>query len=336
MNTVRTAVAAVLLLIVGIGGYVYIAQPQWPGRSRQNEKILTIGVVTNPPSLDPAWDGFREGMQRRGFEEGKNIRYEIRPVANDVPSTRKIVAELLGRHPAMLYVMGVIAGRAVREETASSAQDVPVVFGVISNPIGVGLVADMKSSGNNLTGITPVSEIIISKRLEIFLDMLPGIKRIVFAWNDPQTSGIENLRNAARTLSVELLEKRVASPDELMNFLQSVPFRSGDAIFRSSDGVGGLSVKRIIALAAEKKVPLAGTNFYDVELGGLMSYGANYRKIGEQASRLAESILKGARPSDLPIELPEQFELAINAATATELGITIPPEILIRADRIVP
>ena len=301
---------------------------------RAPEKVFHVGVVRNPPSLDPAWEGFQEGMKLRGYQEGKNIRYSVEAATTPAETTQK-VKQMIRQNVDLIYVMGVIGGRAVKEATAMLKPDLPVVFGVISNPVGVGLVERMQSSGNNLTGITPINEIVISKRLEVFAQTVPGLKRIIFGWQDANTTGVENLREAARTLGIELVEQKINSPQELIAFFESFPYRQGDGIMRAADSASGLASQDIITLAREKKIPLSGTNANDVDRGALMSYGANFHKIGVQAARLADALLRGAKPSDLPIELPEQFEFAINLQTAALLDITIPPSVRERATHII-
>ncbi len=300
----------------------------------KTEKIFHIGVITNPPSLEPAWEGFKEGMKARGYEEGKNIRYSVEAATNPAETKQK-VEHMIQQKVDLIYTMGSLGGRAAKEVTAALKPNLPVVFGVVSNPIGVGLVARMQSSENNLTGITPYNEVIISKRLEVFLETVPELKRIIFAWQDPDTTGIDNLREAVRSFNIEFVEKRINNSQELLAFLKSFSYRQGDGIVRAADSASGLASQEIITLAHEKKVALSGTNANDVDRGALMSYGANFHKIGIQAARLADAILRGAKPSDLPIELPEEFEFAINLQTATLLDITIPPTVLEKATRIV-
>lgn len=332
------------LLIIGItilvaGGILYyffsdLLSSSFRLTPHTPEKVFHVGVVRNPPSLDPAWEGFQEGMRMRGYQEGRNIRYSVEAATNPA-ETKDKVEQIIQQNVDLIYVMGVIGGRAAKEVTAALKPDLPVVFGVISNPIGVGLAESMQSSGNNLTGITPINEIVVSKRLEVFLETVPGLKRIIFGWQDANTTGVENLREAARTLDIELVEQKINSPQELITFFESFPYRQGDGIMRAADSASGLASQDIIALAREKKIPLSGTNANDVDHGALMSYGANFHNIGIQAARLADALLKGAKPSDLPIELPEKFEFAINLQTATLLDITIPPSVLERATHII-
>ena len=335
MNLRTLIIAITLVIVTTIAVAYYVLSNPSSFFPAKEEKQFVIGVITNPPSLDPAWNGFQQGMKARGYEEGKTIIYLVTPAGNNFPDAKKVLENMVEKDIDALYVMGSLAGRAAREVTAARKPTLPVVFGVISDPVGVGLVKSFQSSGTNFTGITPVNETIVSKRLEALLELVPNTKRIIFVWFDPQTSGIENLRKVAKTLEVELVEKQVQDVSDAKAFFNSYSFKPGDAILRASDSATGSIIKDIVAFALEEKVPLAGNNIHDVELGALMSYGANHVKIGEQAARLMDSVLKGAKPSDLPIELADQFEFVINAKTADALNLIIPPASLNKANRVI-
>lgn len=327
----------VLVALIAAAGLYYLV----PGvlrvapRSAPPPKTYRIGVMRNPPSVDPAWTGFKDGMREYGYLEGKNVEYIVDEAGDSLAATKTKIENLVNQDIDLLYAMGSLSARAAKDVTRERRPDLPVVFGVVSNPIAVGLAKSMQSSGNNLTGITPYNEVVVSKRAEVFAEMVPGLKRIIFAWSDPNTSGIENLRATAQALGVELVEQKAANREEMLRFLSEFRFRGGDGLMRSTDSVSGSLLKEIIALSLQKKIPHAGTNSNDTELGALMSYGANFYKIGRQAARLADAILKGAKPADLPIELPEEFEFVINAKTAEALGIAIPIRTRNKATRIV-
>jgi len=323
-------VGCAVLLAVGVYAVRYLDV----GGLREHPmpaKMLTVGVITNPPSLMPAWEGFRAAMAERGYEEGKTIRYIVEPVGKDIPESKRIVEGLINQNIDLLYIMGVLGARAAKEATAER-QDIPVVFGAVSNPIGSGIVASMASSGNNFTGVTPHNEVIVSKRLELFREMVPSVTRVIFVWSDGKTAGIENVRTTAASLGLVLVERQVADRDEMRDFLEQFSFRPSDGLVRATDSVSGGLSAYMRDFALKKKVPLAGTNADDARTGALMSYGANYYNVGEQAARLAYLVLKGARPADLPIELPEKLELVINLRTAHALGIAIDPAFAAKAD----
>ena len=327
---VLAAVAALATFLIQRGyGVTLLRDSEKPAR------VITIAAIANPPSLLPAWEGFQAGMAARGYEEGKNVRYIVRPIGKDLAESKTIVTELLAERPDMIYAMGILAARASKEVTAATAPDMPIVFGAVSNPVGGKLVASMASSGNNLTGVTPHNEVIVSKRIELFREMIPSLKRMIFVWSDANTSGVENVRTTARSLGVGLVEQQVADRDEMEAFLEAFSFRSGDGLVRATDSVSGALARYIGEFALQKKIPLSGTNIEDTRQGALMSYGANYYIVGEQAARLADAVLHGAKPASIPIELPEKLELVVNLKTAKALNISIAQDFLSKVNEVV-
>lgn len=335
---ISTKLLVTVLVLAGVGilaGATLFA-PNWLVFGEKKVRVVRIAVMRNPPALDPAWEGFKKGMEELGWREGKNVVYDVSQSGKDLAETKLAVEELLKNDPDLLYTMGVLTTRAAKEVTAELKPDIPVVFGVVSDPVGGKLVEGLTSSGNNLTGVNPANEFLSSKRLELFLEMVPGTQRVIFPWNDSRTSGVEGLREAARNLKAgSLVEERVANPAELDEFLASFAFRPGDALFRATDSVTAVRVRDMIEFALRNRLPFSGTNSGDVISGALMSYGANYEVIGRQSARLADSILKGAKPSDLPIEGPLKLELAVNLKTAGELGLKIRDEFLAKTDLII-
>lgn len=326
----RYLIGTIIIILLAVGLYFTLIRPA----PAPKEKMIRIGVIANPPALDPALEGFRTEMEKLGYKNGKNINYLIVPVGKNLDETKKKVGELLESGTDILYALGVLAARSAKEVTAEKNPDLPIVFGVVSNPVAGGLVQNLRSSGNNLTGVTPANELIVAKRLELFLETAPGVKRIIFPWNDPNTTGVENLQEAAKNLKVALLDKQVATPLEFEQFLDTFAFQKNDGFFRATDSVSAQVMQKIITLTLQKKIPLAGTNANDAEKGALMSYGADYFKIGAQAARLVHKILQGSRPVDLPVEIAEKFELVVNLDTADKIGVALTTELLTKVDKI--
>lgn len=323
------AIGGLLLFIRGGGVAI---RPQADGL----KKMYVIGVVRTPPTLDGIWESFRTKMKSLGYEEGKNVTYNVIEVGGDYQETKKRVALLIDQHVDIVYPLGGLATHAAKDITDERNITLPIVFGITADPVKAGLVHDLKSSGNNVTGVLSANETISSKRLELLLEAVPAIKRIVFAWNDPVTTGIETFRQTAKTLGVQLAEKKVANAEELDAFLATFAFKQGDALFRASDTISATRVQAMVKLALEKKIPFSGTSAFDAEKGAFMSYGANFQKMGEQGAILVDQILsKGKSPSDLPIELPSEFDLIVNLKTAKILGIDVAPAFLLKANRLI-
>ena len=325
-----------VLIVVLAGAVLWFLQKTQGLFSLPRGKVYTIGIVRTPPTLDHIWEGFREGMRELGYEEGKDVAYKVTEIGKEYAETKQKVAILIeGERLDLLYVLGIQPARAGKEITQEKGLALPIIFGIAADPVGAGLVEDLRNSGNNLTGISSGNEIISSKRLELFLEMVPGIKRVIMPWSDPITSGISLLRESAKRMGVTLVEKQVTTVAQLDVFLSSFEFRPGDALFRATDNISALRAKEMAAFTLKKEIPFAGTNIFDVEQGALMSYGADYREMGKQAAGLARRILaRGDAPSSLPIEPAALFELIVNLNTAEKLGMSISPAFLARVDRI--
>lgn len=330
--TRKIFIIAIVIIVLAISAGVYLKKPMPP----PHQAAYRVGVVLNSPTLDQIWEGFREGMHTQGYEEGRNITYVTVQTGKDYTETKTRVAGLMDQNIDLLYPLGVLPTRAGKEISEERHITLPILFGILADPVGLGIVGDLKNSGNNITGISSANEILSSKRLELFLEAAPSVHRVVIAWNDAHTSGIAALRKTAQDLGVEVMERHVENLAELDAFLTSFQFRKGDGLLRASDSINALRAKEMALLARQKKIPLAGTSAFDAEQGALISYGADYRTMGRQAARLAYRILtEGALPTNLPIEVPEVFALVVNLKTAQEIASEIPSAFLSRADRII-
>lgn len=333
----KKPISIIILILLVIGGAVFLWQKNQSSSSdATKKKTYVIGVVRTPPTLDGIWESFRAKMKELGYEEGKNVTYKLTEVGGDYEETRQKVEALFGQNPDLIYPLGGLAVQAAKEIADGRGGTLPIVFGITADPVKAKFVNSLKSSGNNITGIVSGNEIVSSKRLELFLEAVPAVKRIIFPWNDPVTTGIETFRQTAKTLGLELVEKKVMNLAELDALLSTFEFRKGDGLFRATDAISAPRAEAMAHLALVKKIPFAGTNLFDVQKGALMSYGANYQKMGEQGAILVDKILSGGKaPADLPIELPADFDLIVNLQTAQALGITIDPAFLAKATRLI-
>lgn len=324
---VGAGIAVAGIAVAAALGALYVAPESEKVPTRPTAHIL---VVQNPPSLSIVWQFAGGHLSELAANQQRDIRFRSMDIGTDLQATKEgIRAELSGAPTSLIYTMGIMATRAAKEVTEEDALDIPVVFAVVSDPVGSGLVKSLSNSGNNLTGVTPTNELVASKRLEFLMEMLPRTERIVYAWNDEKTSGVTGLRTVAPSLGLELAERRVASVEDMVAHLSEFEYRKGDVILRASDAIGGGSLQRIIDLARTRGVPLVGTNAADTEKGALMSYGADYPSIGVQSARLVERVLSGVAPSDIPIEEASTFDLSVNATTAEALGIEVPQSFLL-------
>ncbi|KKT30092.1 MAG: hypothetical protein UW15_C0001G0026 [Parcubacteria group bacterium GW2011_GWC1_44_10] len=320
-----------IILVAAAALIIWFAGPS----VKQPEKIYSVGVIKPSPSLEPAIKGFKSEMLRLGYKEGVNLEYVPVEAAQDTAVTEQRFKELIDSPVDLIVVTGVRETRSIKTATEKFAPSLSVVFGVVSDPVGSGIVKSTQNSGNNFAGVTPANEVLVTKRARLVLDLVPSAKRLIMAWNNPSTSGIENLRSKIKELGVELFEKKVNNPQELDAFLATFKPRQGDVYLRATDTVSADKVQAIIDWGLKNKVPVSGTNAGDAERGAFMSYGADYESIGFQMARLVDRIFKGAKPSELPIEPPGKVELVVNLQTAEKLGVTIPQSASVGVNRFI-
>jgi putative ABC transport system substrate-binding protein len=246
-----------------------------------------------------------------------------------------LAQELVQLNPDVLFVSTTPGSLAAKAATAT----VPVVFVAVADPVSAGLVSSLARPGANVTGITHIVAELTGKRLELLKEMVPSASRIAVLVNpdDPNaTAQIQNANAAARALAVELHPVLpVRGAGDLERAFEAISRSGVPAALRMVDPMGGPLRARTMALATKHRLPMMFVFREDVEAGGLVAYGASLSAQYRQAATFVHKILRGARPSDLPIEQATTFELVVNLKTAKKLGLTIPPSLLLRADQVI-
>jgi putative ABC transport system substrate-binding protein len=300
----------------------------------QPTRLAKIGALTESWGPTPAIVGLRDGLRELGFREDQDFALGIRFTegkAGELPAA----ARDLVRHRVDVLV-ATETGSAAKAAQAAT-KEIPIVFVGIGDPVGLGLVQSLARPGGNITGVADLDSDLIPKRLELFRHMVPGLRRVLLPYDAANPESVALLKvhqEAARRLGLTLIEKPVRSEEEARTTVAG--FRKGDA-----DGIVTMRVLSsnisgfVLDIAPRGVLPSMFHIPYFVERGGLASYGANIHELGKQAARLVDRILKGATPASLPVEQPLKFELAVNVKTAKALGITIPPALLLRADRVI-
>ena len=305
-------------------------------RAEQPAKIRRIGYLgggDNPRS--PVFESFRQGLREIGYAEGQNIVIDRRPYYGD-PQLNQSVAEMVSLNVDVIVAQGEVAVRVAM----SATKTIPIVMSVVTNPVASDFVARLERPGRNVAGVNGVTTEIGGKWLELIKETIPNAKRIAVFWNrfgEQRFPIWKSVDSAARSLRVDLkwLEAGDGSFGWLYHNLRKAAWRDVDA-FVILPGIGTFrNTKDVAGFGLRNRIP--GLSWQDdfVEAGGLMSYGANSIEQSRRAAHLVDKILKGAKPAELPIERPTQFELAINLKTAKEIGVTIHPEILIWADKVI-
>lgn len=321
-------VLGLLLLLLG-GGLVGGSAAQPRG------KPLLIGALTESWGPTPAIVGLRDGLVELGYRENEHFVLGIRFTAGSAEELPGAARQLVERGADILVTGGGGANEARALQQATNR--VPVVFMSGSDPVGMGLVQSFARPGGNITGVADLDVELAPKRLEIFRELVPGLKRVLFVYDagDAYTvSQLDRYREAARRLGLVLIERPVRTQSEARLVLGSVKMSEVDGLLSPrflSLNIPGF----IVETGLRQSIPTMLHTSYFVERGGLASYAANLYELGRHAARLVDRIIKGTRPADIPVEQATRFELVINMKTARALGLAIPPSVLQRADRLI-
>jgi len=295
-------------------------------------RIGCFGIfLENAPNILEAW---RSGLRERGWIEGKNLLVEYR-YAQPTDRYPPLAAELTALSPDLVVAAGPQAAVALKSATAT----IPIVFVAVFDPVALGLVQSLSHPGGNMTGLaTYAPGDFLAQRIEIFRELIPGASKIALLVNpgNPIHRLIvaEEIPRTARNLGVALPVVEATTAEELDIAFASAAAQHADAIMVFADPLTNFQAPRVVALAAEHHLP-ASYLFRQFANGGLIVYGPHLADLFHRAGGYVDKILKGTKPSDLPVEQPTKFELVINMKTAKALGLTVPPSLLVRADEII-
>jgi len=304
-----------------------------PTEAQQAGKVYRIGYLKNG-RIGPNEKAFREGLRKLGYVEGQNIVIEWRPAKGKLDRLPELAAELVRLKVDCIVAIGLGPTGIAKRATTT----IPIVMGNASgDPVQHGLVASLARPGGNVTGVISVSSDLAGKRLEVLKETLPKLSRVAILWIPTSPSAAYHVREtevAARKLGVQLQSLEVRRADDIEKAFRAAGKRSADALIVVAAGGMSRHRKRILDLAVETRLPvMSGAPW--VRRGALMSYATDSRELRRRAATYVDKILKGAKPADLPIEQPTKFDLVINLKTAKQLGITIPREVLYRADKVI-
>jgi ABC-type uncharacterized transport system substrate-binding protein len=315
----------VIVLISPSGGVAAQAQPAKPAR---------IGVVLQGGTWYDAIDGLKQGMADLGYAEGKQFVLDIRDSKGDLKAVEEAARNLEREKVKLIYAVASSVVTTVKKAT----NEVPIVFTVGSDPVAGGLVESFVKPGGRLTGIHFLVKDLTGKRLEILKELLPKLRSVLTIYNPTNPVSKESAqlaREEAKRLGLKLVERHVSTVEELRSTLKGLKPNEADAFFFLPDSMVSSQVQLLIDTANAKKL---ATMFQESGLaakGALASYGQSYYELGRLSAKYVQKILAGAEPRDLRIETVEDVELAINLKTAKRLGLTIPPEILARANKVI-
>jgi putative tryptophan/tyrosine transport system substrate-binding protein len=306
------------------------------GNAQSLKALARIGYLSaNVAPAAPILEAFRQGLGELGWIEGQNIALEWRSTAGQDELLPELLHELLQRKVDIIVAGGPQATRAAKHMTST----IPIVMvGGDPDPVAAGLVASLARPGGNLTGLaTAPPELLRGKQFELLKEAVPGISRAALLW-DPAATALDLVQaidGAARVLAVELHLLKVRSPDDLEEAFATAKRQRSEALLIVESPLLTLHRARVAALALENRLPAMALFSEFAEAGCLITYGPNFTEQARRAAVYVDKILKGAKPSDLPVELPMRFELVINLKTAKALGLTMPASVLFQADRVI-
>jgi putative tryptophan/tyrosine transport system substrate-binding protein len=310
----------------------------WPLAARAQQPAMPIvGFVriTTPEDSAHLVAAFRAGLNEAGYVEGQNVRIEYRYALNQLDRLPAIMSELIGRGVSVLAATGgTISGRAAKAATTT----VPIVFTTGDDPVRAGLVTSLNRPGGNATGVSVYTARLGSKRLALLHEMVPSASPIAILVNptNPDTEDeAKDIQDAAQGLGVQVFVVRASKADDLDSAFTTLAQHEARAVIVGGDTFFTSRRSQISLAAARRSLPTMWVTRIEVEAGGLMSYGANIPNVYRQAGVYAGQILKGAKPANLPVQLPIKFDLVINLQTAKALGLTVPDSLLARADEVI-
>jgi ABC-type uncharacterized transport system substrate-binding protein len=300
----------------------------------QQARVPRVGVVTQGGPYYEVIDGLREGLRKLGLQEGKEIVLDIRDAKGDLKVVEEEARRLESEKVEVLYTIATSVTNAVRHAT----NDIPIVFYAGNDPVVIGLVDSFAHPGGRLTGVHTRIGDLTAKRLEILKEMFPKLRRVATFYDPASAVSREAAklgRDVAPQLGIQLVERHVASVQALRSALGALKKGDIDAYAYTSDAMVGSQAQLIIDTAKAKGF---ATMYHEGGLasaGALASYGISYYAAGFTSAKYVQRVLAGTKPKDLPIESIDKIELVINLKTAKQIGLTIPPNVLVRADKVI-
>ena len=321
-----------VLALLALGAAPFAAEAQ------QAAKIARIGYLeTNPVTSPHVHEAFLQGLRDLGYVEGRNLVIEYRDAEGKADRLPALAAELVALKVDVIVASGTLAALAAKQTTRT----LPIVFSPAGDPVGSGLVTSLARPGGNVTGLSAFAPELVGKRLELLKQAVPGVSRVAVLWQ-PGAFGertekdiLKRAEVAGRDLHLPLQFVEARGPADFARAFSDMSIARANALTVLASNMFVSERRRLVDLAAAKRLPAVYSARELVDAGGLMSYGANLADLNRRAATYVDRILKGTKPADLPVEQPAKFELILNLKTAKALGLTIPQAVLGRADEVV-
>ena len=313
---------------------VFAATTAWAQQTNKIPMVAYLALAAGPD--DPIVTIWRQGLRELGYVDGQNIKIEFRGAEGHPDRLPGLAEELVRLNVDVIFTANAFAVQAIRRATSS----IPIVIALM-DPLAAGLVTNLAHPGGNVTGLSSMTTELHSKRLQLLKETIPGLTRVAVLWNPAgqptplQSKFVEELRAAARSLSIGLKFVVAQTPDEFAPAFSAVNRAQAQALYLHESALYYVHRMTLAKLASKARLPSIYASRTFADEGGLMSYGVNYADQMRRSAGYIDKILKGAKPGDLPIEQPTKVELVVNLKTAKAFGITIPQSILLRADEVI-
>jgi len=308
-------------------------------RAQQGERMRRIGVLMPESENDADYEAymaaFRQGLQQLGWMEGRNIQINSRWGAHDIESTQRFAKELVAQQPDLILTSGTPVMASLLQQTRT----IPIVFAQIADPVGSGFVASFAHPGGNVTGFISNDPTMAGKWVELLKEIAPRVAKVAFVFNPATTPFAEAYLNpfkaAAASFGLEAITAPVHNISELDSVVAAQAREPNGGLIAMPSTFMNIHRAEVTSLAARYHLPAVYPYRYYTELGGLLSYGNDPRDLFRRAATYVDKILKGEKPSELPVQAPVKFELVINLKTAKALGLEVPAQLLGRADEVI-
>jgi putative ABC transport system substrate-binding protein len=319
-----------ITLFVTFLAWSHLAEAQQPAG-----KVPRIGMLVNgtPSSHKFMIDEFQQGLRDLGYVEGKNLLLEVRYAEGKLDRLPELARELVQMNVDVVFTNATPGTVAIKQATST----IPIVFTGVGDPVNAGLVKSFAIPGGNVTGISILSPDLGGKRLELLKESIPGISHVALLWSPSASTAValKATQAAADALHLQLQSLEVRSPDNFTGVTDTILKRRAGAILTNPSPVLSTIRTRVVEFATKNRLPAMYANLQFVEAGGLMAYAHSSADAYRRAAIYADKILKGTKPTELPVELPTKLELVINLKAAKQIGVTIPPNVLARADKVI-
>jgi putative ABC transport system substrate-binding protein len=324
---------ALSLLVVFSFSLAGCGEKQPPASSNQDSELIKIGIVqiAEHPALDGAREGFIEALKEKGFVDGEKIKIDYQNAQGDMSVAKTIADKFVTDKVDLVLAVATQAAQAM----ANASSDIPILVTAITDPVDAGLVDSLEEPGRNVTGTSDLTP--VKSQLELLKQLVPDVKNVGVLYNAGEANSVIQVdiaKQAAQELGLTIVEGTVANVSEVNQVAQSVA-KKVDALYVPTDNTVASAIQAVVQVAEEQKLPLICGEEAHVDNGGLATRGINYFELGKQTGEMAVEVLNGKKPAELAVQFQSNTELVINLKAAERIGLTIPQEILDKADRTV-